>query len=32
MIRKKIDAILDKMSDTQLKRAYEYLMFIYVYR
>lgn len=32
MIRKKIDALLDKMSEAQLTRAYEYLKFIYVYR
>ena len=32
MIREKIDAILDKMSEAQLTRAYEYLKFIYVYR
>ena len=32
MIRKKIDAILDKMSDTQLKRAYDFILYVYIYR
>lgn len=32
MIRKKIDAILDKMSEAQLTRAYDFILYIYIYR
>lgn len=32
MIRKKINALLNRMSEEQLKRVYELIKYIYIYR
>ena len=32
MIRKRINTLLNKMSDEQLKRIYKYIKYIYIHR
>ncbi len=32
MLRKKINVLLDKMSRQQLKRVYEFVKYIYIFR